>query len=89
LPALIGALDGIEQDTSAIEARIKSVADPKSNLKAWDTIIAIKTSDKDGWSDIDSWSKVHDLLMSKQARGEIAVKVRRGNDVISAKVVAK
>jgi len=89
LPVLQGILDGLEPDASAIEARIKSVSTEVGNLKPWDTIVAIRVSDKEDFVFVDSWSSVHDLLEKKQARGEVAVKIRRGNDTITSKAVAK
>jgi hypothetical protein len=89
LPALLGVLDGLEPDTTALDARIKTVTTTVGNLKPWDSIIAVKFEDKGDFLFVDSWSALHDLLMSKQARGEVAVKVRRGDSVITSKAVAK
>jgi hypothetical protein len=40
------------------------------DLKPWDTIIAIKPSEKEAFVDVDSWAKVRDLILAKQLRGE-------------------
>jgi S1-C subfamily serine protease len=89
LPPLVGALDGLEPDTSAMDARIKAVTTTVGSLKPWDSIIAIKVSDKEDFVNVDTWSAIHDLLVAKQVRGEIAIKVRRSDKVIAAKAVAK
>jgi hypothetical protein len=89
LPALVGLLDGLEPDTSAMDARIKTVNTLLGSLRAWDSIIAIRVDEKGSYENVDSWPAIHDLLVKKQVRGEIAIKVRRGNDVVTSKAMAK
>ena len=85
---LVGLLDGLEPDTTAMDARIKKVDTALGNLKAWDSIIAIKTSATGDFENVENWAAIHDLLVKAQVRGEIEIKIRRNDNVITSKALA-
>ncbi len=89
LAPLQGALDGLDPDTTAIEARIKAVTTAVGTVKPWDVIVAIQTDPKATFAYVDSWATLHDLLVKAGVRGEVVVKLRRGENVVTSKAVAK
>jgi hypothetical protein len=89
LPPLVGALDGLEPDKSAMDARILKVTTAVGKLKPWDSIIGVRINDKDDFQRIDTWADVHDWLVKNQVRGQFSIKVQRMNEIFLSKAVAK